>query len=118
MIRINRKERAARAAIGMPADHPELVTRRPGRAEWHQLAKWLAETWPNDEYAQIVAETKLVTAGRPAVTNFAGSADGRNRPGDVIWPGEALPNPDRQLTGSRRAMGPTGWLAAPESDCP
>jgi len=57
MARINRKERAARAAIGMPADHPELVNRKPGRAEWHQLAEWLAEMWPNDEYAQIVAET-------------------------------------------------------------
>ena len=32
--RISRKERIARAVLGMPAGHPELVTRRPGRAEW------------------------------------------------------------------------------------
>jgi hypothetical protein len=53
--RTSRKERAARAAIGMPAEHPELVTRRPGRAEWRQLTAWLAEMWPNDEYTTIVA---------------------------------------------------------------
>jgi hypothetical protein len=57
MTRISRKERAARVEIGMPARHPELVTRRPGRAEWRQLATWLAEMRPRDEYAQIVAET-------------------------------------------------------------
>jgi hypothetical protein len=55
--RISRKERAARAAIGMPAEHPELMTRRPGRGEWRQLTAWLAEMWPNDEYTAIVAET-------------------------------------------------------------
>ena len=54
--RISRKERAARAAIGMPAEHPELLTRRPGRGEWRQLTAWLAEMWPNDEYTAIVAE--------------------------------------------------------------
>lgn len=54
--RISRKERAARAAIGMPAEHPELVTRRPGRGEWRQLTAWLAEMWPSDEYTSIVVE--------------------------------------------------------------
>jgi hypothetical protein len=53
--RISRKERAARAAAGMPAAHPETLTRKPGRAEWKQLAAWLAELWPNDEYTTIVA---------------------------------------------------------------
>lgn len=52
--RISRKERAARDALGMPAGHPELVTRKPGRAEWKQLTVWLVEMWPNDEYAAIV----------------------------------------------------------------
>ncbi len=42
--RISRKERIARAAFGMPADHPELLTRKPGRAEWKQLAAWLRRT--------------------------------------------------------------------------
>ena len=54
--RISRKERVARAAAGMPAEHPELVTRKPGRAEWKQLTEWLAELWPHDEYTAIVAE--------------------------------------------------------------
>ena len=54
--RISRKERIARAVLGMPAGHPELVTRRPGRAEWKLLAAWYAGLWPNDEYMAIVAE--------------------------------------------------------------
>ena len=54
--RISRKERIARAAVGMAAEHPELVTCKPGRAEWKHLAKWLAETWPCDEYTAIAAE--------------------------------------------------------------
>jgi hypothetical protein len=54
--RISRKERIARAALGMPAGHPELVTRKPGRTEWKLLTTWLAELWPNDEYTAIVAE--------------------------------------------------------------
>jgi hypothetical protein len=54
--RISRKERIARAAIGVPAGYPELVTRKPGRAERKLLATWCAELWPNDEYMAIVAE--------------------------------------------------------------
>ncbi|MBO0819353.1 MAG: hypothetical protein J2P26_00730 [Nocardiopsaceae bacterium] len=55
--RISRTERIARAALGMPAEHPELLTRKPGRAEWKQLTTWLTEMWRNDEYTAIVAET-------------------------------------------------------------
>ena len=54
--RISYKERIARAALGMPAGHPELITRKPGRAEWKLLATWWIELWPNDEYAAIVPE--------------------------------------------------------------
>ena len=54
--RISRRERAARAAIGMPPGHPELLTRKPGRAEWRHLAAWIADLWPNDEYAAIVTD--------------------------------------------------------------
>ena len=54
--RISRKERIARAAASMPAGHPELVTRKPGRAEWKLFTAWLAELWPHDEYTAIVAE--------------------------------------------------------------
>src|SRR5258708_3604612 len=45
--RISRKELVARGAVGMRAYHPELVTRKPGRAEWKHLARWLTEMWPN-----------------------------------------------------------------------
>jgi hypothetical protein len=53
-----RRERAARAAIGMPARHPERITAElPGREEqW--LAALAAELWPEDEYAQIVRDTR------------------------------------------------------------
>ncbi len=51
---VSREERSARAALGMPARHRELVTRKPGRGEWRQLAAWLAELWPRDEYTAIV----------------------------------------------------------------
>jgi hypothetical protein len=54
--RISRRERIARAATGMAAGHPELLTRKPGRAEWRQFTAWLTEMWPDDEYTAIVAE--------------------------------------------------------------
>jgi len=53
---ISRKERIARAAASMPALHPELLTRKPGRDEWKLLAGWCMELWPQDEYAAIVTE--------------------------------------------------------------
>jgi hypothetical protein len=53
---ISRSERIARAAIGMSADYPEEITRRPGRAEWNRLAALCAELWPNEEYIAIVAK--------------------------------------------------------------
>lgn len=55
--RINRKERFARAAIGMAANHPEHITRRPSRDEWRHLATWSVQLWPHDEYTAIVAES-------------------------------------------------------------
>ena len=54
--RISRRERLARAAVGMPDLHPELLTRKPARAEWQLLAAWCAELWPHHEYATILAE--------------------------------------------------------------
>jgi hypothetical protein len=53
---VSRKERIARAVLGMPANHLELITRKPSRAEWKQLATWSAELWPHDEYTAIVVE--------------------------------------------------------------
>ena len=54
--RIRHREQAARTAIGMPPGHPELLTRKPGRAEWRHLATWITELWPRDEYTAIVTE--------------------------------------------------------------
>ena len=51
--RISRQERIARAALGMPAHHPELITHKPGRGEWKLLAAWCVELWPYDEYTAI-----------------------------------------------------------------
>lgn len=56
--RISHKERIARAAAGMPADHIELITPKPSRAEWKELAARLADLWPNDEYTAIAAEAR------------------------------------------------------------
>ena len=49
-------ERDARTAIGMPARHPERITRDlpAGQEEW--LAALAAALWPEDEYARIIAE--------------------------------------------------------------
>ncbi len=41
----------------MPANHPERITTEPSRTEWRQLAAWLAELWPDDEYTQIITGT-------------------------------------------------------------
>ena len=56
--RTNRREHLARAAAGMPAEHPELLTRKPSRTEWQLLAAWCAELWPDDEYTAIVVEAR------------------------------------------------------------
>ena len=53
---IGRAERVARAAVGMPAEHPELITRKPGCAEWQQLSIWLAEMWPDYDYIAVIAD--------------------------------------------------------------
>jgi hypothetical protein len=41
------------AASGMPIHHPEYVTREPCQAEGRQLADWLTELWPHDEYTAM-----------------------------------------------------------------
>lgn len=55
--RISRRERLARAALGMAEGHPEFITRKPGRTEWRQLAAWCAQLWPADEYTAITVQT-------------------------------------------------------------
>jgi hypothetical protein len=42
----------------MPAEHPELLTRKPDRAEWQLLATWCTELWPHDEYTAIPTEER------------------------------------------------------------
>jgi hypothetical protein len=53
--RISRQERIARATLGMPAAHPDLMIPKPGRAEWKLLAGSCAELWPH-EYTSIIAQ--------------------------------------------------------------
>lgn len=55
-IACDKTERDARTAIGMPIRHPERITRDlPERNE-----NWLADVagllWPDEEYAEIIAE--------------------------------------------------------------
>jgi hypothetical protein len=45
-------EREARAILGMPAGHPEHLTRPLRRAHERRLDALAAELWPNDEYAR------------------------------------------------------------------
>jgi hypothetical protein len=54
----DRTEREARAAIGMPAVHPERITRDlpGGQEDW--LAAVATELWPDDEYTAIFLETR------------------------------------------------------------
>jgi hypothetical protein len=62
---VSRQARFARTALGMAARHPEQVTGKPARAEWRQLAAWLAELWPHDEYTAIVTGTRRTYQPRP-----------------------------------------------------
>jgi hypothetical protein len=49
-------EGAARAAIGMPAQHPEHITRELPDSMEAWLAEMCASLWPDDEYTEIVAD--------------------------------------------------------------
>jgi hypothetical protein len=52
-----RRERAARAAIGMPARYPERITAGLRRHQERWLAATAARLWPGDEYTAIVRDT-------------------------------------------------------------
>jgi len=47
-------ERDARPAAGMPARHPEFITRDLPAGQDEQLAAIAAEMWPADEYEAII----------------------------------------------------------------
>jgi hypothetical protein len=51
-------ERTVRAALGMPARHPERLTGELPERQEEQLAALAAELWPDDKYAQIIADTR------------------------------------------------------------
>ncbi len=53
-----RRERTARAAIGMPARHPERITRGLRRRHEEWLTGLAARLWPGDEYAEIVRDCR------------------------------------------------------------
>ena len=48
----------AREAIGMPARHPEQITAELPEDQEEQLAALAAELWPDDDYVQIITETR------------------------------------------------------------
>ena len=50
-------ERDARAAIGMPARHPERITAELPGGQEELLAALAAALWPGDEYAAIITGT-------------------------------------------------------------
>jgi hypothetical protein len=55
--RANSREHIARAVIGMPAP-PSTSPANPAGLRGRQLAAWLAELWPHDEYAAIVTQIR------------------------------------------------------------
>jgi len=54
----DRTEREARTAISMPAQHPEHITRELPAAEETWLAAVAADLWPDDEYTEIIEDTR------------------------------------------------------------
>jgi hypothetical protein len=54
----DKTEREAREAIGMPARHPERITAELPEDQEEQLAALAAELWPDDDYVQIITETR------------------------------------------------------------
>ena len=57
-IRAGKAERDAREALGMPAGHPERITAELPEDQEEQLAALAAELWPDDDYVQIITETR------------------------------------------------------------
>ena len=53
-----RRERAARAAIGMPAHHPERLTAELPKAHQEWLAALAERLWSAGEYTHIVTDTR------------------------------------------------------------
>jgi hypothetical protein len=52
----DKAEQDARAAIGMPARHPERITCELPAGQESYLAALADALWPDDEYATIIAE--------------------------------------------------------------
>jgi len=61
--RPGRAERQARAALGMPARHPERITGDLPAGQEEYLSALASALWPEDEYAAIIAE--LWRGGQP-----------------------------------------------------
>ncbi len=53
----DRIEQYARAALAMPALHPERITRDLPHAQKRQLKELAAALWPHSEYTQIIRNT-------------------------------------------------------------
>jgi hypothetical protein len=48
----------ARKALGMPARHPERITREQPEGDEEWLAALASELWPGDEYTAIIIDTR------------------------------------------------------------
>lgn len=57
-VRSRKAERDARKALAMPARHPEQLTRELPEAEEEWLAGVAAELWPDDEFTEIITDTR------------------------------------------------------------
>jgi hypothetical protein len=51
-------ERTAREALGMAARHPERLTDELPEHQEEGLAALAAELWPDDDYVQIITDTR------------------------------------------------------------
>lgn len=57
-FRARRAERHARKSIGMPERHPERLTGELPEREEEWLAALAAGLWPDDEFTEIIADTR------------------------------------------------------------
>jgi hypothetical protein len=78
-IVVTRRERAARAAIGMPPQHPERIARELRRGDEAWLARVCEELWPGDEYAEIAAGTSWLQGNGAGITPAQAAHQARSR---------------------------------------
>src|SRR6266536_932028 len=76
---VTRRERAARAAIGMPPRHPERIARNLRRADEAWLARVCEQLWPGDEYVEITSSTSWPQGNTIGITPAQPAHHARSR---------------------------------------